>query len=123
MKIRRRDMARMIPFEPNFSITGVILRCELLRASKDAQERLSLVSAVALRGSGAKGRRRTSGRRRSGLLRRPLRGLGEFLQHAIALQLRQMIHEQHAVEMVDLVLDAGGEQALGVFLLHLAVET
>ena len=51
-----------------------------------------------------------------------LGGLGKLLQHAVALQLRQIIHEQHAVEMIDLVLDAGGEQAVGVFLVHLAVE-
>src|SRR3979490_2873213 len=56
------------------------------------------------------------------LLRRALGGLGKFLQHAVALQLRQIIHEQHAVEMIDLMLDAGGEQILGVFLMPLAVE-
>ena len=32
-----------------------------------------------------------------------------------------MVDEQHAVEMVDLVLDAGGEQAVGVHFLHLAI--
>ncbi len=33
-----------------------------------------------------------------------------------------MVDEQHAVEMVDLVLQAGGEQAVGLDLLRLAVE-
>src|SRR5580704_5201105 len=56
------------------------------------------------------------------LLRRALGGLGEFFQHAVALEHGQIIHEQHAVEMVDLMLDAGREQAIGVFLMHLAVE-
>src|SRR3954454_7688751 len=56
------------------------------------------------------------------LLRGPLGRLGEFFQHAVALQLREIIHEQHAVEMIDLVLNAGGEQALGILLVQLAVE-
>src|SRR3954470_16631927 len=51
-----------------------------------------------------------------------LGGLRKFLDHAVALQLRQIVHEQHAVEVVDLVLDAGGEQPFGVLLVHLAVE-
>ena len=33
-----------------------------------------------------------------------------------------MVDEQHAVEVVDLVLDAGGEQAVGLVLVQLAVE-
>ncbi len=55
-------------------------------------------------------------------LGRALGGLGEFLQHAVALQFGKMIQEQHAVEVIDLMLDAGGEQALGVLLMHLAVQ-
>src|SRR3954454_22427044 len=51
-----------------------------------------------------------------------LGGLRKFLDHAVALQLRQIVDEQHAVEVVDLVLDAGGEQPLGVLLVYLAVE-
>ena len=39
-----------------------------------------------------------------------LRRLLEFLDHPVALELREAIDEQDAVEMVDLVLDAGGEQ-------------
>ena len=49
------------------------------------------------------------------------RGLGEFLHHAVALQPREVIDEQHAVEMVDLVLEADGEQAVGLQFLRLAV--
>ena len=56
------------------------------------------------------------------LLRCALGSLGKFLHHAVALEFRQIVHKQHAVEMVDLVLAAGSEQALGVFLVHLAVE-
>src|SRR5437868_14852792 len=56
------------------------------------------------------------------LLRRALGCLGKFLLHTIALQLRQIVDEQHAIEMIDLVLDAGREQALGVSFMHLAVE-
>src|SRR4051812_41074834 len=48
--------------------------------------------------------------------------LGEFLDDAIALELGDVIDEQHAVEVVDLVLDAGGEQAPGFDLVRLAVE-
>ena len=52
----------------------------------------------------------------------PLRRLGEFLHDAVALELGDMVDEQHAVEMVDLVLDAGGEQAVGLGQVRLAVE-
>src|SRR6476659_285165 len=48
--------------------------------------------------------------------------LGELLDHPVALQLRQVVDEQHAVELVDLVLDAGREQSAGLDLLLLAVE-
>src|SRR5436309_2485374 len=58
---------------------------------------------------------------RRGLLR-PLGGLAEFLQHAVAFQLGEVVDEQHAVEVIDLVLDAGGIKALGVLFMHLAVE-
>ena len=40
-----------------------------------------------------------------------LRCLGEFLGDAVALELGQVIDEQHAVGVVDLVLQAGREQA------------
>src|SRR3981081_4811240 len=52
----------------------------------------------------------------------PLRGLGEFLDDALALEPGDRVDEQDAVEVVDLVLDAGREQALGLDLLGLAVE-
>jgi hypothetical protein len=45
-----------------------------------------------------------------------------FFSTRSRFQLREIVHEQHAVEVIDLVLDAGGEQAVGVFLMHLAVE-
>ena len=38
--------------------------------------------------------------------------LGEFLDDAIALELRDVVDEQHAVGMVDLVLETGPEQSL-----------
>src|SRR5487761_5863 len=41
-------------------------------------------------------------------------GLAELAQDDVALQRRDVVDEQHAVEMVDLVLDASGEQALGL---------
>src|SRR5689334_800159 len=55
-------------------------------------------------------------------LHRALGGLGKLLVHAVALQLRKIVDEQHAVEMIDLVLDAGGIEALSVLLMQLAVE-
>ncbi len=45
--------------------------------------------------------------------RRPPFGLQELAQDDVALQRRQVIDEQHAVKMVDLMLHAGGEQTLG----------
>src|ERR1043165_1977732 len=56
------------------------------------------------------------------LFRRSLRCLLKLLQHAVTLQPGEIVHEQHAVEMVDLVLNAGGVEAVGVFLMGLAVE-
>ena len=62
-------------------------------------------------------------RKRAGAgLFRALCGLGELLQNPVALQLRQVVDEQHAVQMVDLVLDAGCEQPFRLFLMHLAVK-
>src|SRR5262245_24965703 len=55
-----------------------------------------------------------------GLPRRLCR-LGELLDHAIALEARDAIDEQHAVQMIDLVLDAGGHQPLAVALPELAL--
>src|SRR3981081_1051825 len=52
----------------------------------------------------------------------PLRGLGEFLDDALALEPGDMVDEQDAVEVVDLMLDAGREQAFGLRPLRLAVE-
>src|SRR5487761_38500 len=40
-------------------------------------------------------------------------GLAELAQDDVALQRRDVVDEQHAIEMIDLVLDAGSEEALG----------
>src|SRR5581483_11625327 len=42
---------------------------------------------------------------RATLLLRALGGLRELLVHAVALQLRQIVDEQHPIEMIDLMLD------------------
>ena len=42
-----------------------------------------------------------------------LGGFLEFLDHPVALELGDVVDEQNAVEMIDLVLQNGGEQALG----------
>ena len=54
----------------------------------------------------------------------PLGGFLEFLDHTVALELGDVVDEKNAIEMVDLVLQNGGEQALGqdLALLALAVE-
>src|SRR5258708_39532249 len=54
------------------------------------------------------------------LLLRFLRCLGELLNDALALELRNVVDEQHAVDVIDFVLNAGGEQAFGVFFVPLA---
>src|SRR5689334_16080965 len=51
-----------------------------------------------------------------------LRGLGELLDDAVALELGDVIDEQHAVQMIDLMLNAGRKQAVGFDLTGLAVE-
>src|SRR3974390_973599 len=48
--------------------------------------------------------------------------LPEFPYHNVALELGDIVDEQHAVSMIDLVLQAGGEQALGFNLMLLAVQ-
>src|SRR3974390_949556 len=48
--------------------------------------------------------------------------LPEFPYHHVALELGDIVDEQHAVGMIDLVLQAGGEQALGFNLMLLAVQ-
>src|SRR5690242_13983565 len=45
----------------------------------------------------------------------------DALPDALTLQVREVVHEQLAVEMVDLVLDADREQAVGVELQGLAL--
>jgi hypothetical protein len=45
----------------------------------------------------------------------------EFLDHPVALELRDMIDEENAIEMVDLVLQDSREQALGQDLAFLAL--
>src|SRR5262245_63506110 len=58
------------------------------------------------------------------LLGCPLCRLGEFLEHAIALELGQVIDEQNAVQVIDFVLQAGSEKPIGLDLarLSLAIE-
>src|SRR3954468_23503663 len=51
-----------------------------------------------------------------------LERLGEFLDDAIALELGNVVDKQHAVEMIDLMLDAGGEQTMRLDLVDVAVE-
>src|SRR5438445_12781207 len=55
-------------------------------------------------------------------LRRVLGRLREFLDDAAALEPRDVVDEEHAVEVVDLVLQAGGEEAVRLQLLRLAVD-
>ncbi len=47
--------------------------------------------------------------------------LGELAQDHVAFHQRDVIHERDAVGMVDLVLDAGGEQPGGLQFLRLSV--
>ena len=42
-----------------------------------------------------------------------LGGFLEFLDHPVALELRDVDDEEKAIEMVDLALQEGGERALG----------
>src|ERR1700751_1814571 len=55
------------------------------------------------------------------LLGCPLRRLGEFLEHAVALELGQVIDEQNAVQVIDFVLQAGGEEPIGLDLARLSL--
>src|SRR5262245_11568402 len=55
-------------------------------------------------------------------LGRLLRRLGELLDHAITLELGDVVDEQHAVEMVDLVLQAYREQPGSFHFFHFAGE-
>ena len=57
----------------------------------------------------------------AGRLARLLGDLGEFLDHHVAFQLRDMIDEQRAVEVIDLVLQAGGQYAGCLQKLFLAI--
>ena len=52
---------------------------------------------------------------------RELCRFGEFLCHPIALELGNMIDEKHAVEVIDLVLQTGGEQPISFDLVRLSV--
>src|SRR5688572_7666928 len=56
------------------------------------------------------------------VIRCPLRRLGELLDNARALKPGDVVDEQHAVEVVDLVLDAAGQEPGGLELLLLAGE-
>ena len=53
---------------------------------------------------------------------RLLRRLLESLHHHVALELGDVIDEQDAVGVVDLMLQTGGEQAGGLDLMRLALE-
>src|SRR3546814_8968424 len=53
---------------------------------------------------------------RFGLIR--LAQLFQLLEQHVALQLRQMVDEQHSVQMVHLVLEAGGEQAIKLLVMR-----
>src|SRR5262245_41026887 len=48
--------------------------------------------------------------------------LGKFLDHPLALEPRDMVDEQHAVEMIDLVLQAGGKEPARLQLLLAAID-
>src|SRR5688572_10783565 len=48
-------------------------------------------------------------------------GLGELLDHHLPLQPRNMVDEQDAVEVIDLVLQAGRQQAIRLDCLLLSV--
>src|SRR6185437_2437240 len=52
-----------------------------------------------------------------------LRRFLEALHHHVALELGDVVDEQDAVGVIDLVLQTGGKQASGLDLLRLAVET
>src|SRR5579872_4324361 len=41
-------------------------------------------------------------------------GLAELAQDDVALQRRDVVDEQHAIQMIDFVLDAGGDQTFGL---------
>src|SRR5260370_34546358 len=99
MKIKRSGMLQRLPFGPSTKIGGVILRCELFSEPRRmAQERMSILSAVALRGSAPRGAFAPQG---DGiaisrtLLRPALGGVCKFLQHAAALRPRQIIRQPH----------------------------
>src|SRR5687767_567807 len=49
------------------------------------------------------------------------RRFGEFPHYQVAFQLREVIDEQNPVQVVDLVLDADGQKAIGFLFLRLAV--
>src|SRR5215471_4517274 len=50
------------------------------------------------------------------------RGLLELLQYHVALELGDMVDEQHTIDVINLVLQAGRQQAIGLDLLRLEVE-
>src|SRR4051812_2301340 len=104
MKTRRSGMKRSFEAED--------------RAS-DAPNRLISSNARSARPMRREGRCRSA---RLSVLFGALGSFGEFLDDAVALELGDMVDEQDAVEVVDLVLDAGREQALGLDLVGLAVE-
>jgi hypothetical protein len=58
----------------------------------------------------------------SSRLLRPLRRLGELLGDALALELRNVVDEQHAIDVIDFVLNAGGKQAFSIFVVRFAVK-
>src|SRR5438128_268302 len=99
--------------------SGVITQdtARLLRCARNDRNRSSL--------RGAERRSNLVGLAREKLLRRRQRfaalGLRQLPKDHAALQRRDVIDEQHAVEMVHLVLDAGGEEALRLYLADLVL--
>ncbi|EKF41196.1 class I and II aminotransferase [Nitratireductor indicus C115] len=46
----------------------------------------------------------------------------ELAHHHVTLQLRQIVDEQHAVEMVDFMLQAGRQKSVGLHRLHFSLD-
>ena len=98
----------IMPLPENFAQNG---RGKLRRSHKyDAQRHCS--GSVGSNGSRAQGRI---------VFDLAARRLGELLQHPLALQARNMINKKHAVEVVNLMLDAGSQQTLSLDFLVVAV--
>src|SRR5262249_20578816 len=93
MKIRRRGMERSRVALGSTSLSAMVGQSE-----REGRNKLRLLLLLALA------------------------GLGKFLGNPLALEAGDMVDEQHAVEVVDLVLQAGGEQSVGFHHLFLAIK-